>query len=310
MRMRISQNATLYLDYISAPHTRSIQCITHTCTYSTCMLHGHMTIILRISTWHLVSIMQINELPAGLRRRTAGTNIPCTETDYSPEYRVLQKLAPQVRKAIQYDLPDLSLHLMSCGMITEDDHEDFTNEMTSTHLRASNLLKVVQSRVSQNPLNYATFVSVLEGKGPRNYYQSILSQLSHALMDESAHSTDASLLMKLDLGANKQWSLHKYYRNIIIFTLIHFLLNIIIRILLEDDVMVLSVTAAQIFLSLYIVFMFVLGVVIKDVVIIEAVIFGLGVSIGVFIFVGLSMILGMSFVRSITRNANRNHEHP
>lgn len=74
--------------------------------------------------------------------------------------------------------------------------------------------------------------------------------------------------------------------------------------------MVLSVTAAQIFLSLYIVFMFVLGVVIKDVVIIEAVIFGLGVSIGVFIFVGLSMILGMSFVRSITRNANRNHEHP
>lgn len=214
----------------------------------------------------------------------------------SPEYKVLQILAPQVKSAIQHDLHDLSLQLLSCGMITEDNHEDFSNEIIPTYQRASKLLRVVQSRVAQNPLNYATFVSVLENKGPHNYYQSVLSQLSHTLMDESTHhgSTSTQLtIMDQKLDGDSQ-SLHKYYWYIVIFTLINFLLNIIVRIVIAEDGMIKAVTASQILLYLAFIFIFVLGVVMKDQNTIEIGIFGFGLSVGIIILVGIIMIVCMS----------------
>ena len=133
---------------------------------------------------------------SSVRNRSSGV--------HSPEYKALQVVGPQLKNAIQYDIDDLSLQLLSCEMITVDNYKDFTNQMISTHQRASNLLRVLQSRVGQNPMNYATFISILENKSPRGYYRTIISELNRALTNANTHAGDlhgSSAANQIDSGA-------------------------------------------------------------------------------------------------------------
>ena len=93
----------------------------------------------------------------------------------SPEYRLIIRLTPELRTAIQDDLQNISDHLLSCGMIIQDNHEDFTNGYKSTHTRAASLIRAVQNKIKLDRHNFWKFTKVLEKN--KRYYSSILQKL-------------------------------------------------------------------------------------------------------------------------------------
>ena len=99
----------------------------------------------------------------------------------SPEYRLIVRLTPELRTAIQGDLQNISDHLLSCGMITQDDHEDFTNCYKPTHTRAASLIRAVQNKIKLDCHYFSKFVKVLEKN--KQYYSSILQRLYSHDMD-------------------------------------------------------------------------------------------------------------------------------
>ena len=212
---------------------------------------------------------------------------------HSPECKALQVVGPQLKNAIQYDIDDLSLQLLSRDIVNVDNFEDFTNQMISTHQRASNLLRVLQSRVGQNPMNYAMFISILENKSPRGYYHSVISELNRALTNAHTHAGDlygSSTANHIDSGTtntSETINLRKYYGYIIIFTGINIVMNIILRLVIVDGAMVTAATAAQVLLYVGFIFILMLGVIMKDKDTIEAGIFGLGLTVGITVFLGI-----------------------
>ena len=66
-------------------------------------------------------------------------------------------------------------------MITQDNHEDFTNCYKSTHTRAASLIRVVQSKIKLERHNFSKFIKVLEKN--KRYYSSILKKLYSHDMD-------------------------------------------------------------------------------------------------------------------------------
>ena len=228
---------------------------------------------------------------SSVRNRSSGV--------HSPEYKALQVVGPQLKNAIQYDIDDLSLQLLSCEMITVDNYEDFTNQMISTHQRASNLLRVLQSRVGQNPMNYATFVSILENKSPRGYYHSVISELNRALTNAHTHAGNlhGSTANQIDSGAtntSETLNVRKYYGYVIIFTGINIVMNIILRLVIVDGAMVTAATAAQVLLYVGFIFILMLGVIMKDENTIEAGTFGLGLTVGITVLLGIIFAITMA----------------
>ena len=222
----------------------------------------------------------------------------CSGVD-SPEYKTLQRVGPRLKNAIQHDIDDLSLQLHSCGMITDDNYEEFTNRMISTHQRASSLLRVVQSRVGQNPLNYATFVNILENKQPRGYYRSIISELNRALTDPHTYASGfhSGTENQTNTGATnlgENLNIRKYYRYVIIFTVINIIMNIILRMVIVDGAMVTAATAAQVLLYVGFIFILMLGVMMKDENTIEAGTFGLGLTAGITVLLGIIFAITMA----------------
>ena len=101
----------------------------------------------------------------------------------SPEYKLIQRLTPELRTAIQDDLHDISDHLLSCGMITQESHEDFTNFCKSTHVRAASLIRAVQNKIKSDRHYYSDFIKVLEKN--KQFYDSILKKIYSHNMDSS-----------------------------------------------------------------------------------------------------------------------------
>ena len=101
----------------------------------------------------------------------------------SAEYKVIQRLTPELRTAIQDDLQDISDHLLSCGMITQESHEDFTNSAKPTYARAASLIRAVQNKIKSDRHYYSDFIKVLEKN--KQYYNSILRKIYSHNMDSS-----------------------------------------------------------------------------------------------------------------------------
>lgn len=118
----------------------------------------------------------------------------------SPEYRLIVRLTPELRTAIQDDLQDISDHLLSCGMITQDNHEDFTNCYKSSHTRAAGLIRAVQNKIKLDRRYFLKFVKILEKN--KQYYSSILQKLYSHDMDSppmySQHHVCEDSLSELD----------------------------------------------------------------------------------------------------------------
>ena len=93
----------------------------------------------------------------------------------SREYRLIVRLTPELRTAIQDDLQDISDHLLSFGMITQDNYEDFTNDYKPTHTRAASLIRTVQNKIKLDCHSFWKFVEILEKN--KRYYSSVLQKL-------------------------------------------------------------------------------------------------------------------------------------
>ena len=90
------------------------------------------------------------------------------------QYRIAHELASELSNAIKDDLPYISGSLLGRGVITEENHAEFTDTSTPTSLRASNVVKTLLNRIETDLRHYTAFVEVLEGK--RWYYDAILQK--------------------------------------------------------------------------------------------------------------------------------------
>lgn len=93
----------------------------------------------------------------------------------SPQYRIIQQLTLELTDAVKDDLCDLSNHLLKHGLITENNHEDFTKHSVSSYVRASNLIRTILNRIKVDVRHYSTFVKVLEEN--ERYYKSVLRKI-------------------------------------------------------------------------------------------------------------------------------------
>ena len=92
----------------------------------------------------------------------------------TPEYKIVQQLAPELRTAVQDDLCEISDLLLSRGMITEERHEEFTDSRSAiSHVRASSMIRTILNKIKADSRNFDTFVGVLEVK--EWYYESVLN---------------------------------------------------------------------------------------------------------------------------------------
>ena len=211
----------------------------------------------------------------------------------SREYKILQSLTPQLKNAIQHDLNDLCLHLHSCNLLTNDNYDDCTNLMIPNYQRASQLIRIIQDRVCEHPINYATFISVLENK-PDGYYRSILSQLSDAMKNSDLYTSFNSSAQYVNQSesqtgaAGDNLNLHKYFWYFVIFTGINIVVNIVLRIFIPNTGMVIAASAAQFLLCFMCFFILTIGVILKDEETIKMAAFMYGLIAGIIIFVGIS----------------------
>ena len=94
----------------------------------------------------------------------------------TPEYKIVLRLAPELRTAVQDDLCEISDLLLSRGMITEERHEEFTDSRSAiSHVRASSMIRTILNKIKADSSNFDTFVGVLEVK--EWYYESVLNKL-------------------------------------------------------------------------------------------------------------------------------------
>lgn len=114
-------------------------------------------------------------------KATRETSFISSGTD-SAEYKLIKQLTYELRTAIQDDLHDISDHLLSCGMITQESHEDFTDcHRSSKHHRATSLMRAVQNKIKLDHHYYSDFIKVLEKN--KQYYDSILQKIYSHNMD-------------------------------------------------------------------------------------------------------------------------------
>ena len=77
------------------------------------------------------------------------------------EYQTIRKCIPQLMTAFKHNLTELSGHLLSRGLITEDQSCELRNPMHSESSRASRLVDFVLSKVELNSDCYHTFIECL-----------------------------------------------------------------------------------------------------------------------------------------------------
>lgn len=91
------------------------------------------------------------------------------------EYKRIQKLFSNLVTAIENDLIDISGHLMSRGMITQENYQDFANWSEPAYARAASLMQMILNRIKLDSWYYYDFIQVLEEK--KHYYNSILQKM-------------------------------------------------------------------------------------------------------------------------------------
>ena len=102
----------------------------------------------------------------------------------TPEYKVIKRLFTKLKVAVQGDLIDISDRLFSCGMISADKCTEFKDsERAFPHVRASNLVSTILSKIEMDSRYFEKFISVLNESG--DYYRDILEEInSHHKEDQ------------------------------------------------------------------------------------------------------------------------------
>ena len=108
----------------------------------------------------------------------------------TPEYKVIKRLFTKLKVAVQGDLINISDRLFSYGIISADKCTEFKDfERAFPHVRASNLVSTVLSKIEMDSKNFEKFTSVLNESG--DYYQDILEEIN------SYHKEDQQPILAL-----------------------------------------------------------------------------------------------------------------
>ena len=91
------------------------------------------------------------------------------------QYKIIQRLASELSRAIEDDLYSISERLLSEDVITAENQREFIDLHTPRRVRASNLIATVLNRIKSDSRNYTKFIKVL--KGDKNYYDAILQKI-------------------------------------------------------------------------------------------------------------------------------------
>lgn len=93
------------------------------------------------------------------------------------EYRHFRQLSLELATAVKDDLIYVSSKLVAQGVITPENHDEFTNFRGPIlpHERAANLVNTVLNRIKVDSRNFETFVKVLKEK--EWYYETTLKKL-------------------------------------------------------------------------------------------------------------------------------------
>lgn len=104
----------------------------------------------------------------------------------TPEYKVVKRLFIKLKIAVQGDLINISDRLFSCDMISADKCTEFKDEMALQHVRGSNLVSAVLSKIEMDSRNYDKFICVLNQSG--DYYRDIIEEMN-SYTREDQHSS-------------------------------------------------------------------------------------------------------------------------
>ena len=80
----------------------------------------------------------------------------------TPEYLTFNAYISDLRLAIQSDLINLGLHLMSCGLISSENELSIRNTVHSDVERAARCLELVQRRIEEDQSNFEQFLQILK----------------------------------------------------------------------------------------------------------------------------------------------------
>ena len=115
----------------------------------------------------------------------------------TPQYKIIKRIAPELKHAIKDDLCDLSDRLLGYGLISDANHEAFITHYVPSDTRASNLIRTVLNKIKLDARHYATFVSVLKEK--EYLYESVLEKI-RSTEDEGIVTIGQSPLPRSSVG--------------------------------------------------------------------------------------------------------------
>ena len=102
----------------------------------------------------------------------------------SKEYRALIKATGKLTKAVQDHITPISAELVANDLITTESQDALRNSQLPKIERAADLVKLINTKVEQNPANYHTFVKILDED--RATFKDVLKLLE--LSDDQATS--------------------------------------------------------------------------------------------------------------------------
>ena len=91
------------------------------------------------------------------------------------EYKAIVKATAKLESAVKHNITPLCGELVSCGLITPDQKSRLRNRNHDESERAADLVEMITNKVEQDPKNYETFLTVLQGD--RTTYQEVLGIL-------------------------------------------------------------------------------------------------------------------------------------
>ena len=98
-------------------------------------------------------------------------------------YQAIVRATAKLETSVKHNITLLCGELVSCGLITPDQAGGLRNPYRDEPDRAADLVKIITNKVEQDPKNYDTFLTVLQGD--RSTYQEVLGILEQPFPDST-----------------------------------------------------------------------------------------------------------------------------
>ena len=99
------------------------------------------------------------------------------------EYQAIVRATAKLETSVKHNITPLCGELVSCGLITPDQKSRLRNPNHDVSERAADLVEIITNKVEQDPKNYDTFLTVLQGD--QTTYQEVLGILEQPFPDST-----------------------------------------------------------------------------------------------------------------------------